>query len=118
MTEGSILDVLEELITTVVEPAADDVDANGTFPRSAVTALGDAGFRLVELGRGRGRGGTLDDAAQVVRRLARHLWEHRHGGCMHYCATAVIEQYGSVETRQRSPRQRSVDVGVLRDWVA
>ena len=28
MTEGSVLDVLEELITTVVEPAAADVDAN------------------------------------------------------------------------------------------
>ena len=42
MTAPAFLDVLEELISTVVEPAAADVDATGTFPRAAVTALGSA----------------------------------------------------------------------------
>jgi alkylation response protein AidB-like acyl-CoA dehydrogenase len=101
MTEGSVLDVLEELITTVVEPAATDVDANGTFPRAAVTALGDAGLlgllSSTEVG---GRGGSLDDAAQVVRRLAATCGSTAMVVCMHYCATAVIEQYGSDETRR------------------
>jgi hypothetical protein len=40
VTAPSVLDVLEELITTAVEPAAAHVDASGTFPRSSVTALG------------------------------------------------------------------------------
>src|SRR5436305_12774045 len=38
----AFLDVLEELIKTVVEPSAADVDANGTFPRAAVSALAEA----------------------------------------------------------------------------
>ncbi len=41
MTAPSILDVLEELITTVVGPAATDVEADGSFPRSAVRAPGE-----------------------------------------------------------------------------
>ncbi len=101
MTEGSILDVLEELISTLVEPAATDVDQNATFPRAAITALGDAGLlgllSSTEVG---GRGGTLDDAAQVVRRLAAACGSTAMVVCMHYCATAVIEQHGSVETRR------------------
>ena len=32
MTAPAVLEVLEEIITTVVEPAAADVDANGTLP--------------------------------------------------------------------------------------
>jgi isovaleryl-CoA dehydrogenase len=101
MTEGSVLDVLEELITTVVEPAATDVDASGTFPRASVDALGEAGLlgllSSTEVG---GRGGTLDDAAHVVRRLASTCGSTAMVVCMHYCATAVIERYGSDETRR------------------
>ena len=45
MNEPSVLGVLEEIIESVVEPAAADVDRNGSFPRSAVTALGERGLR-------------------------------------------------------------------------
>lgn len=101
MTEGSVLDVLEELITTVVEPAATDVDANATFPRLAVDALGEAGLLgLLSSADVGGRGGTLDDAAHVVRRLAATCGSTAMVVCMHYCATAVIEQFGSDETRR------------------
>jgi len=35
MTAPSILDVLEEIITPAVDPAAAQVDARGEFPRAA-----------------------------------------------------------------------------------
>ena len=88
MTAPTFLDVLEELIETVVEPAAADVDAHGTFPRAAVSALGGAGLlgllNSTEVG---GRGGTLDDAARVVRRLASACGSTAMVVCMHFCAT-------------------------------
>lgn len=101
MTETPILDVLEELITSVVDPAAADIDTSGTFPRSALTAFGEAGLlgllSSTEVGGG---GGTLGDAAHVVRRLAASCGSTAMVVCMHYCATAVIEQHGSDETRR------------------
>lgn len=44
MTDTPFLDVLEEIITTIVDPAAADVDSTGSFPRAAVTALGERGL--------------------------------------------------------------------------
>ena len=41
MTATPFLDVLEELITTVVDPAAAEIDPMGTSPRAAFTALPD-----------------------------------------------------------------------------
>jgi hypothetical protein len=41
MTAPSVLDVLEELITIVVDPAAAEVDEAGTSPRATVIALPD-----------------------------------------------------------------------------
>jgi alkylation response protein AidB-like acyl-CoA dehydrogenase len=101
MTASPVLDVLEELITTVVEPAAADVDRNATFPRAAVTALGDAGLlgllSAIDVG---GRGGTLGDAADVVRRLAGACGSTAMVVCMHYSAAAVIEQHGPDDVRR------------------
>jgi isovaleryl-CoA dehydrogenase len=101
MTAPSFLDVLEELITSVVEPAATDVDVHGTFPRAAVTALGEAGLLgLLSAREVGGGGGTLGDAAQVVRRLASACGSTAMVMCMHYSAAAVIEQHGSAEVRR------------------
>ncbi len=44
MTTPSFLDVLEEIATEVVGPAAADIDATGAFPRAAVDRLGQAGL--------------------------------------------------------------------------
>jgi len=101
MTAPSFLEVLEEIIPTVVDPAAADVDATGTFPRAAVTALGERGLlgllSATEVG---GLGGTLGDAAQVVRRLAASCGSTAMVVCMHYCATAMIEQHGPEDVRR------------------
>ena len=89
MTETSFLDVLEEIITTVVEPAAADGRRHGQFPRAAVTALGEGGLLglLSSAETWVGRGGSLGDAAQVVRRLAR-LAAARRWWCA--CTTARL----------------------------
>jgi alkylation response protein AidB-like acyl-CoA dehydrogenase len=101
VTAPAVLDVLEELITTVVDPAAPEVDASGTFPRAAVTALGQRGIGgLLSAPDVGGRGGSLADAAAVVRRLAASCGSTAMVMCMHYSATAVIEAYGPVEVRR------------------
>ncbi|MEP6298397.1 MAG: acyl-CoA dehydrogenase family protein [Ilumatobacter sp.] len=101
MTSPSILDVLEEIITTVVEPGATDVDTNGEFPRAALTALGEAGLLgLLSSTDVGGLGGTLGEAAHVVRRLATTCGSTAMVVCMHYSAVVVIEQHGSEETRR------------------
>lgn len=105
MTAGSFLDVLEEITTTVVEPAAATVDAEGTFPRAAVTALGEAGLLgLMSATDVGGAGGTLGDAAQVVRRLAAACGSTAMVVCMHYCATAAIESNGPDDVRRAIAR--------------
>jgi alkylation response protein AidB-like acyl-CoA dehydrogenase len=101
VTTPAVLDVLEELITTVVGPAAPEVDTTGTFPRAAVTALGKGGIagllNSTEVG---GQGGSLADAAHVVRRLGASCGSTAMVMCMHYSATVVIEAHGPTEVRR------------------
>lgn len=101
MTDTSFLDVLEEIVTRLVEPAAADVDRTGDFPRAAITALGERGLLgLISSPEVGGMGRGLPEAAQVVRRLAAGCGSTAMVVCMHYCATAVIEQHGSEATRR------------------
>jgi alkylation response protein AidB-like acyl-CoA dehydrogenase len=101
MTAPAFLDVLEELIETVIDPAAADVDRTGTFPRPAVSALGSRGLLgLLSAPDVGGMGGTLADAASVVRRLASSCGSTAMVVCMHYCATAILEQHGSEPVRR------------------
>lgn len=101
MTAPSFLEVLEEIVTNVVEPAAADVDANAAFPRAAVAALGEVGLLgLLSATDVGGAGGSLGDAAQVVRRLAASCGSTAMVVCMHYCATAVIEAHGPDDVRR------------------
>ena len=101
MTAPAFLDVLEEIIETVVEPSATEVDRTGSFPRPAVTALGEQGLLgLLSSTDVGGMGLGLADAAQVVRRLAASCSSTAMVVCMHYSATAVIEQFGSIDVRR------------------
>jgi alkylation response protein AidB-like acyl-CoA dehydrogenase len=77
------------------------VDADGVFPRPAVEALGRAGLLgLLSSPDVGGRGGTLADAAAVVRRLARSCGSTAMVLTMHYSATAVIEAHGPLDVRR------------------
>lgn len=101
MTAPPFLDVLEEITTSVVEPSAAAIDATGSFPRAAVTALGRAGLLgLTSAAEVGGMGLGLADAAAVVRRLAASCGSTAMVVCMHYCATAVLEQHGPDDVRR------------------
>jgi alkylation response protein AidB-like acyl-CoA dehydrogenase len=101
MTDRPFLDVLEEIVTDVVEPAAAEVDAHATFPRAAVTALGRAGLLgLISSTDVGGMGLGMAEAGQVVRRLASACGSTAMVVCMHYCATAVIEAEGPEDVRR------------------
>lgn len=101
MTDRFFIDFLEETIATIVDPAAADVDRNGTFPRAAVAALGRGGLLgLTSAAEVGGMGLGLGEASQVVRRLAASCGSTAMVVCMHYCATSVIEQYGAPEIRR------------------
>ena len=121
MTAGSFLDVLEEIITTVVEPAAADVDANGTFPRAAVSALGEEGLLgLISstdvggMGLGLAEGGAGRAPAGRRRAEAR-----RWSPACTTRAVAVIEAHGPERRAPGDRRRRApVDAGLLRDRLA
>jgi alkylation response protein AidB-like acyl-CoA dehydrogenase len=101
MTAPNFLEVVEEIIATTVDPAAATVDREGTFPRSAVTALGQGGLLgLVSSSDVGGMGLGIGEAAAVVRRLAASCASTAMVTCMHYCATAVIEQLGPLDVRR------------------
>lgn len=94
-------EALDRILREVVEPQALDTDRQGRFPRDAVTALGQAGLLgLVSATAVGGGGGGLADASQVVRRIAMHCSSTAMVVCMHYCAVAVIEQFGSDTLRR------------------
>src|SRR6202034_4267897 len=94
-------DALEQVIVEVVRPQAGQVDAAGEFPRQSIDALGTAGLLGLTVAETLGGGGgSLAEAAEVVRALA--------GGCgstamvvlMHYAATVLVDNHGPDETRK------------------
>lgn len=98
MTASAVLDVLEEIITTVVESSAADFDRAGTSSRASVTASGRGGLPgLLSAHEVGSRGGSLEDAPRVARRLASACQSTATVVCMHDCA--AIEQYGPADAR-------------------
>jgi alkylation response protein AidB-like acyl-CoA dehydrogenase len=96
-----MLETLEDIVSSVVNPAADAVDREGVFPRGAVDALGQAGLLgLVSAPEVGGLGGSLADASHVIKRLAQSCGSTAMVVAMHYSATAVIEKYGSLAVRR------------------
>jgi isovaleryl-CoA dehydrogenase len=97
----SHVDALERVITDVVAPGAATTDEHGSFPRAAVTALGEAGILGLTAGDDAGGGGAgLRAAAEVVERLAGVCGSTSMVVLMHYAATAAIEAHGPKEVRQ------------------
>jgi alkylation response protein AidB-like acyl-CoA dehydrogenase len=101
MTDRPVLDVLEEIATSVVEPAATAVDATGAFPRAGITALGEAGLLgLLSSTDVGGLGLGFAEASAVVRRLGAACGSTAMVVCMHYCGAAVIEAHGPDDVRR------------------
>ncbi len=99
--DTAFLDALESIATTVVAPAAAQLDRDGAFPSAAIAALAKAGLlgltSATEVG-GLGRG--VREAALVVERLARECGSTAMVVCMHYSAVAVIEKLGPEAIRK------------------
>lgn len=89
-----------ESIATLVAVQATNVD-RGEFPAAAVRSLGEQGLLgLVSAPTVGGKGKGLAEAAAVVERIARECGSTAMVLTMHYCATAVIEQYGPEDVRR------------------
>lgn len=96
----SHLDQLNHVITEHLEALAPITDAEARFPRPVIDALGKAGLLgLISSKDVGGMGLGLAEASQVVSTLAQTCPSTAMIVCMHYCATAVLEQFGSKEVR-------------------
>lgn len=104
----AILSAVDQIASEVAAPEAAAVDRQGTFPRKAINALRDAGvlglLSATEVG---GQGKDLATAAAVVQRLARECGSTAMVTCMHYCAAAVIEKYGTDGVRRDATQKLS-----------
>ncbi|MFS2053332.1 acyl-CoA dehydrogenase family protein [Variovorax sp. Varisp41] len=95
------LDALADIDKEVLQPLAPRTDAEARFPREAIAALGKAGLLgLVSATAVGGQGLGLKEAAQVVAQLAQTCPSTAMVVCMHYCATAVLEQQGPEAVRK------------------
>lgn len=96
---------LERIITDIVAPRAVEIDRTGAFPREALNALGQAGLLgLISAKEVGGHGEGIRAAVGVVRRLAQECGSTAMVVCMHYAGTAVIEQHGPKELREKIAR--------------
>jgi isovaleryl-CoA dehydrogenase len=93
-------DALQRVLDDVVRPDARSVDADGTFPRRGIDALGEAGVLGLTVAEPFGGGGALADAVDVVRRLAEVCGSTAMVVLMHYAATSVIDRYADEGVRQ------------------
>ncbi|MDI1449796.1 acyl-CoA dehydrogenase family protein [Polyangium sp. 6x1] len=95
------MEALQKIIKEIVGPSAIAVDAEGKWPKSAMEALGQAGILgLICAPEVGGRGAGLGAAAEVVEAVSAACASTGMVLCMHYCATAVIEQHGPRATRE------------------
>jgi len=98
---ASYMDTLEKIAVDVIRPAAVEIDKNGSFPRAAMDAFSKSGLLgLVSAKEVGGLGGGIREAAMVIERVAQECGSTAMVLAMHYNGTAVIEAYGSMETRK------------------
>lgn len=95
---ASVLESLES-IAAIAAKNASAVD-RGAFPEETIRALASAGLLgLVSAKDVGGKGAGLGEAVTVVERLARECGSTAMVVCMHYAATAVLEQHGPRDIR-------------------
>ena len=92
---------LEEVVKSVIAPAAAEIDATAAFPRAGMEALGRAGLLgLISAEEVGGMGQGHRAAALAVERVAQACASTAMVLCMHYAGTAVIEAYGPRNIRE------------------
>jgi isovaleryl-CoA dehydrogenase len=96
---------LDAAIESTIAPAAAEIDRLGTFPRSSIDALAQAGLLGLTSAKDLGGGGQgLSAAAKVIERLGGTCGSTAMVVLMHYAATALIEAYGSEKIRAQIAR--------------
>lgn len=96
----SFLQTLEPIITQQLDALAPETDKEGNFPRPVIDALAKAGLLgLISSKDVGGMGLGLAEASAVVSRLAQSCPSTAMVVCMHYCGTAVLEQFGDKTVR-------------------
>lgn len=96
----SYQNTLERIITDQLDALAPETDREGRFPRPVIDALAKAGLLgMVSSKEVGGMGLGLSDASAVVSRLAQTCPSTAMIVSMHYCAVAVIEQFGEKAIR-------------------
>jgi alkylation response protein AidB-like acyl-CoA dehydrogenase len=93
-------DALERVLDDIIRPDAPSIDRDCIFPRRGLDALGEAGILGLTVGEPFGGGGTLADAADVVRRVAEACGSTAMVVLMHYAATAVLDRFGDENVRK------------------
>ncbi len=97
----SPISLIDRIILEHVEPNAVQVDEAGRFPRENIDAMAAAGLLgLVSATEVGGMGFGMNEATDVVGRLAEHCTSTAMIVCMHYAATAVIEALGADDVRR------------------
>ena len=85
------LQKLDLIVKELIAPAAQATDRDGTFPRAAIRALGEAGLLgLVSATEFGGMGLGLSEAAQVVERIAKACPSTAMVVTMHYAGATVL----------------------------
>lgn len=96
----SYLALTKAIVADVVAPNTQIIDQQGKFPREAVDSFGKAGLLgLISAKDVGGLGLGLREASEVIETIANTCPSTAMIMTMHYCATAVIEKYGSVDIR-------------------
>lgn len=109
MSNVDHLELLQPIITDVIEPNAAGIDRDAKFPREALEAMGRSGLLgLVSASEVGGSGGGIAEAAQVIRRIAAHCGSTAMVVTMHYAGALVIEAHGSTALRERVARGEAV----------
>lgn len=92
---------LDPILNDVVGANAERIDREGSFPREALNALGDAGVLGLTCATEVGGGGQgMRAAAAVIERLAGQCGSTAMVVLMHYAATAAIEAHGPADVRR------------------
>lgn len=93
---------LSYVLSSTVEPCAEQTSASGRFPRASVAALAEAGLLGLTVSPHLGGGGLgLVEAADVVTQVSRACPATGAVLRSHYAAVACVEAYGTPWLRRR-----------------
>ncbi|MEV5437115.1 acyl-CoA dehydrogenase family protein [Streptomyces sp. NPDC052682] len=107
---------LSHVLSSTIEPCAEQTSASERFPRASVTALAEAGLLGLTVSPHLGGGGLgLVEAADVVDRVSRACPATGAVLRSHYAATACLEAYGTPWLRRKIAEGQHLSTLALTD---